>query len=98
MLLQTLIMFMTLTWSCSFVDISKLIQENGGRVVGLTEPKLTHVVIDKRDDSRRIELIKRTSKYVTVLGCGFRFWLMAMNRQTQASAPGYLRVYSSLFG
>lgn len=32
--------------------------------MGLNEPKLTHVVLDKRDDSRRVELMKRTSKYV----------------------------------
>jgi DNA ligase 4 len=41
-----------------------MITENGGRVVGLDEPKLTHVVLDKRDTSRRIELSKKTSKYV----------------------------------
>ncbi|KAJ7281646.1 DNA ligase IV [Mycena rebaudengoi] len=46
----------------SFVELAKLIGQNGGKVVGLDEPKLTHVVIDKRDDSRRVELMKRTSK------------------------------------
>ncbi|KAJ7634099.1 DNA ligase IV [Mycena polygramma] len=46
----------------SFVDLAKVIVENGGKVVDLDEPKLTHVVIDKRDDSRRVELMKRTSK------------------------------------
>ncbi|KAG5647455.1 hypothetical protein DXG03_009386 [Asterophora parasitica] len=48
--------------SKSFAEVSEKITENGGRVVGLEEPKLTHIVIDKRDDSRRLELIKRTSK------------------------------------
>lgn len=38
--------------------------ENGGKVVDLTEPRLTHIIIDKRDDSRRLELMKRTSKSV----------------------------------
>lgn len=38
--------------------------KHGGRIVDLDEPKLTHVVVDKRDDSRRLELIKRTSKSV----------------------------------
>ncbi|TEB36658.1 DNA ligase 4 [Coprinellus micaceus] len=47
----------------SFVEVSKLITENGGKVTDdLTASKLTHVVIDNRDDSRRVELMKRTSK------------------------------------
>ncbi|KAJ6621385.1 DNA ligase 4 [Mycena sp. CBHHK59/15] len=48
--------------SISFVELAKIIGNNGGKVVDLDEPKLTHVVIDKRDDTRRVELIKRTSK------------------------------------
>lgn len=52
----------------SFVEVEKLIKENGGKVTNdLSAPKLTHVVIDKRDDSRRLELMKRTSKYVYLL-------------------------------
>ncbi|KAJ6591668.1 DNA ligase IV [Mycena vulgaris] len=46
----------------SFAELAKVISENGGKVVDLDEPKLTHVVIDKRDDGRRVELMKRTSK------------------------------------
>ncbi|GBE86558.1 DNA ligase 4 [Sparassis crispa] len=46
----------------NFDSLSKILKENGGRVVDLDEPKLTHVVVDKRDTSRRVELIKRTSK------------------------------------
>ncbi|KAF9525150.1 DNA ligase 4 [Crepidotus variabilis] len=46
----------------SFIEVGKMITDNGGRVGGLDEPKLTHVVLDRRDDSRRLELIKRTSK------------------------------------
>ncbi|KAH7924280.1 ATP-dependent DNA ligase [Leucogyrophana mollusca] len=42
--------------------ISDIIQENGGKVVDLDDPKLTHVVLDKRDDTRRLDLIGRTSK------------------------------------
>lgn len=34
-------------------------------MVDLVEPKLTHVVVDKRDVSRRLELMKCTSKSVT---------------------------------
>lgn len=49
----------------SFTQLSKLITDNGGRVVDLAEPKLTHIVVDKRDVSRRLELMKRTSKSVT---------------------------------
>ena len=49
----------------SFTQLSKLITENGGKVVNLAEPKLTHIVVDKRDVSRRLELMKRTSKSVT---------------------------------
>lgn len=47
----------------SFERIAKLIEENGGQIAKLDDEKLTHVVIDKRDDSRRRELMKRTSKY-----------------------------------
>ncbi|KAJ7077844.1 DNA ligase IV [Mycena belliarum] len=46
----------------SFSELAKVISANGGKVVDLDEPKLTHVVIDKRDDGRRVELMKRTSK------------------------------------
>ncbi|KAG6891205.1 hypothetical protein C0995_008457 [Termitomyces sp. Mi166 len=46
----------------SFAELSAKIIENGGKVVDLSEPKLTHIIIDKRDDSRRLELLKRTSK------------------------------------
>ncbi|KAN0115590.1 ATP dependent DNA ligase domain containing protein [Russula decolorans] len=46
----------------SFERISKLIVDNGGRVAELDDAKLTHVVLDKRDDIRRRELMKRTSK------------------------------------
>ena len=53
----------------SFVELSKLITENGGKVTDdLSASKLTHVVIDNRDESRRVELMKRTSKYVEPLG------------------------------
>ncbi|KAI0741954.1 ATP dependent DNA ligase domain-containing protein [Daedaleopsis nitida] len=45
-----------------FTELAKMITDNGGRVVDLDEPKLTHIVLDKRDVSRRQELIKRTSK------------------------------------
>ncbi|KAJ3559037.1 hypothetical protein NM688_g581 [Phlebia brevispora] len=46
----------------NFDEISRLITENGGRIVGLDEPKLTHIIVDKRDISRRVALIRRTSK------------------------------------
>ncbi|KAG7093593.1 DNA ligase (ATP) [Marasmius oreades] len=46
----------------SFIELRKVITDNGGRVVGLDEGKLTHVVIDKRDTSRRVELMRRTSE------------------------------------
>lgn len=44
--------------------MSTIIIENGGKIVDLDEPKLTHIVLDKRDDSRRLELMKRTAKSV----------------------------------
>lgn len=47
-----------------FTEVGKMITDNGGRVVDLDEYKLTHVVLDRRDDSRRLEMMKRTSKYV----------------------------------
>ena len=40
-----------------------MITSNGGRVARLDEPKLTHIVVDRRDASRRLELMRRTSKY-----------------------------------
>jgi len=46
----------------NFAKLAQLISENGGRVVDLDEPRLTHVIVDKRDESRRLELIKRTAK------------------------------------
>ncbi|KZP16598.1 ATP-dependent DNA ligase [Athelia psychrophila] len=46
----------------NFAEISKAITENGGRIVDLDEPKLTHVVIDRLDATRRLKLIERTSQ------------------------------------
>jgi DNA ligase-4 len=54
-------------YAISFEGLSKTIEGNGGRIVDVDEPKLTHVVIDKRDDSRRLDLIKLTSKSVSCL-------------------------------
>jgi len=51
-------------YATSFVKLSTAILENGGKVVDLDEPKLTHIIIDKGDDSRRLELMKRTAKSV----------------------------------
>ncbi|KAF9005938.1 DNA ligase 4 [Cyathus striatus] len=48
--------------SASFAKISDLIVQNGGKLSGLDEPKLTHIVVDKRDESRRLDLMKQTSK------------------------------------
>jgi hypothetical protein len=48
----------------SLARIAKLIEDNGGKIVDLDNGKLTHLVLDKRDDTRRRELMKRTSKYV----------------------------------
>jgi len=48
--------------SRSFEQAAAAIRDNGGKVVDLDEPKLTHVVVDKRDPSRRLELMQRTSK------------------------------------
>ncbi|TFK29738.1 DNA ligase 4 [Coprinopsis marcescibilis] len=46
----------------SFEELARVITDNGGKVVDLDEPKLTHIIVDKRDVSRRVELMKRTSK------------------------------------
>ncbi|KDR80522.1 hypothetical protein GALMADRAFT_240825 [Galerina marginata CBS 339.88] len=48
--------------TANFLRLATLILENGGKIVDLDDPKLTHVVLDKRDESRRLELMKRTSK------------------------------------
>jgi DNA ligase-4 len=44
----------------SFDQVSRSIQENGGKLVALDDPKLTHIVLDKRDNSRRLMLMQRT--------------------------------------
>ncbi|KAH7914811.1 ATP dependent DNA ligase domain-containing protein [Hygrophoropsis aurantiaca] len=46
----------------NFTHLSNVIQENGGRIVGLDNRHLTHVILDKRDDSRRLVLLQRTSQ------------------------------------
>ncbi|THU99099.1 ATP-dependent DNA ligase [Dendrothele bispora CBS 962.96] len=46
----------------SLNDVGETIKKYGGRIVDLNEPKLTHIVMDKRDVSRRRELRKRTSE------------------------------------
>ena len=46
----------------SLRKVSRNIEENGGKIVDLDNPKLTHVVVDKRDVSRRITLMQRTSQ------------------------------------
>lgn len=48
----------------SLAEIEELITKNGGKIVELDNPKLTHIVLDQRDVGRRIELMTRTSKYV----------------------------------
>ncbi|KAL4066025.1 ATP dependent DNA ligase domain-containing protein [Scleroderma citrinum] len=45
-----------------FNEISYEIEANGGKIVELDDPKLTHIVLDKRDTSRRLILMQRTAK------------------------------------
>lgn len=54
----------TLIYCCiSLAQAEKDILGNGGKITqSLEEPKLTHVVLHKRDLSRRVELIRRTQK------------------------------------
>ncbi|KAI0821590.1 DNA ligase 4 [Irpex lacteus] len=44
-----------------FKDIASSITDRGGKLVDLDDPKLTHIVFDEHDTSRRLELSKRTS-------------------------------------
>lgn len=46
----------------NFAEVSSKITENGGKIVDLDEPKLTHVVVDRLDVTRRVKLIERTSR------------------------------------
>lgn len=46
----------------SFEELSSQIVGNGGKIVDLDDPKLTHVVVDRLDATRRLKLIERTSK------------------------------------
>ena len=50
-------------------------------MVALDEPRLTHVVVDKRDESRRLELIKRTAKYVE---CCFYFYFLFLGARASS--------------
>ncbi|KAI0091679.1 DNA ligase 4 [Irpex rosettiformis] len=45
----------------SFKEIAETLTTRGGKLVDLDDPKLTHIVFDDRDTTRRIELSKRTS-------------------------------------
>lgn len=38
------------------------VEAHGGKVVGLDDPKLTHIVMDKRDICRRLALMERTAR------------------------------------
>ncbi|KAI0343258.1 DNA ligase 4 [Trametopsis cervina] len=46
----------------TFEDVATVITTNGGKIVELDDPKLTHILLDRRDTTRRLELSKRTSK------------------------------------
>ncbi|KAF7972746.1 hypothetical protein HWV62_17106 [Athelia sp. TMB] len=56
----------------NFAKITEMITENGGRIVELDEPKLTHVVIDRLDTTRRSKLIERTSQFVSYISLRVR--------------------------
>lgn len=48
-----------------FSTIETLIVENYGKVTSnLEDPKLTHIVLFKKDLGRRVELMRKTQKYV----------------------------------
>lgn len=47
----------------SMVQLRELIVKEGGRITdSLDEAKLTHVVVHEKDKTRRVELMRRTSK------------------------------------
>ena len=46
----------------NFTSLTSQIESNGGKIVNYDNPKLTHVVLDKRDTSRRLTLNELTSK------------------------------------
>lgn len=46
----------------NFQQVRKDLVKYGGTVVDLEDPQLTHILYDRRDDSRRIQLMRRTSK------------------------------------
>ncbi|KAL9713673.1 DNA ligase (ATP) [Leucoagaricus gongylophorus] len=43
-------------------NIGKVIEAHGGKIVGLDAGKLTHIVMDKRDCRRRLELMEMTCR------------------------------------
>jgi len=46
----------------NFTEISTKVTDNGGKIVDLDDPKLTHVILDRLDATRRLKLMDRTSK------------------------------------
>ncbi|KAF8518045.1 DNA ligase 4 [Hysterangium stoloniferum] len=46
----------------NFQQVRKDLVKYGGIIVDLDDPLLTHILYDRRDDSRRIQLMRRTSK------------------------------------
>ncbi|KAF8582783.1 DNA ligase 4 [Ramaria rubella] len=46
----------------NFENIQQMIIECGGEIVDIDDPKLTHVLYDKRDESRRVQLLRKASK------------------------------------
>lgn len=79
--------------SHSLDEIAKKIVANGGKIVDLDEPKLTHIVLDKRDISRRTELVSRTSKSVLFL---HPVVLRLISVQTEAASFGSFRFHLCL--
>ena len=51
----------TISRSFSFEELAEILTPRGGKLVELDDPKLTHIVLDDRDTTRRIELMNRTS-------------------------------------
>jgi DNA ligase 4 len=43
-------------------EVRNEVIRHGGVIVDLDDPKLTHVLYDKRDESRRVQLLRKTSK------------------------------------
>lgn len=48
----------------SLKDVERKIKDHGGRIVDLIDPRLTHVIFDPEDTTRRLQIRQRIRRHV----------------------------------